>query len=164
MNKMNRTGQMVYSDAIFSPCGNYRYRLTRIWDEGYPMAMCIGLNPSTADATSNDPTIRRTIDFVRSWGFGGMHMLNLFAARQTYPNDLFRMKDPVGTDNNAWLQVSLSETTCVIGMWGNHGLAFDRAAQVRHFLGEIWCLGITKKGQPLHPLYVRKGSPLVNLG
>lgn len=154
---------ILYSGAEFSPCGVYRYRLTRIWNEAYPMALCIGLNPSTADATSNDPTIRRTIDFVRSWGFGGLHMLNLFAARQTYPKDLFRMEDPVGPNNDAWIRVSLTETVQVFAMWGNHGSERLRDKKVRNLLGEIWCLGTNQHGQPRHPLYVSKGTRLQKL-
>lgn len=73
------------TNAILSEDRKYRYVLSRIWDESKPMVMIIGLNPSTADETKNDPTIIRCIDFAKSWGYGGVYMLNLFAFRATLP-------------------------------------------------------------------------------
>ncbi len=80
------------SGANFSRCRRYRYTLWRIWDPKQQPVMMIGLNPSTADAQSNDPTIRRCIGFARDWDAGGLIMTNLFAFRATYPTDLKRRR------------------------------------------------------------------------
>ena len=76
------------SGAVFSDCRKYRYTLWRIWDGNKPLVMIIGLNPSTADETSNDPTITRCKNFARSWGYGGVLVANLFGCRATSPNEL----------------------------------------------------------------------------
>jgi len=78
---------MTDADARFSPCSTWRYSLTRKWN-ALPLLGFIGLNPSTADETEDDPTIRRCIGFARDWGFGGIVMLNLFAYRSTDPRQL----------------------------------------------------------------------------
>lgn len=72
--------------CIFSPCGRYRYTLWREWIGGEGFVQFIGLNPSTATDTEDDPTIRRCINYAKSWGYGGMCMTNLFAYRATLPS------------------------------------------------------------------------------
>ncbi|GHX72979.1 hypothetical protein VCSRO16_3593 [Vibrio cholerae] len=69
--------------AELSKCRKYRYALWRTWDSDKPFAMFIGLNPSTADEKNDDPTLRRCINFAKSWGYGGVCMANLFAFRAT---------------------------------------------------------------------------------
>ena len=100
-------------DAVFSDCRNYRYALWRIWDDAKPYAMFIGLNPSTADETEDDPTIRRCMNFAKDWGYGGLCMTNLFAYRATIPANMMSAADPVGAENNAWL-ANLAENAGVI--------------------------------------------------
>src|SRR5687767_11368229 len=87
------------SGAEFSPCGNYRYKLWRIWDRALPKAMCIGLNPSKANAGKNDPTISNLITALKVLGYGGFYMMNLFAWISSNPNDLLTCGDPLG-DND----------------------------------------------------------------
>jgi hypothetical protein len=82
--------------AVLSECGRYRYVLTRTWDHDLAACAFIGLNPSTADAHEDDPTIRRCIRFARDWGHGGLIMLNLFAWRSTDPRGLLDAIFPVG--------------------------------------------------------------------
>ena len=77
--------RQTQSGADFSECGRYRYKLWRTWDDIRPVVMFIMLNPSTADATADDPTIRRCIGFARAWGYGGVRVGNLFAWRTPYP-------------------------------------------------------------------------------
>ena len=84
-------------DAILSEDRKYRYVLSRIWDKSKPIVMIIGLNPSTADETEDDRTIRRCIKFADSWGYGGVYMLNLFAFRATKPTDMFVVVNPIGS-------------------------------------------------------------------
>src|SRR5438309_1272265 len=81
--------------ALFDPTGRYRYTLTRVWDPALEPVVFVMLNPSTADASRDDPTIRRCINLARAWGFGSMHALNLFAFRATRPADLRAAPDPV---------------------------------------------------------------------
>jgi hypothetical protein len=148
--------------ARFSDCGTYRYSLERIWDEALPCACFVMLNPSTADATRDDPTIRRCISFARAWGFGGLRVLNLFAARAIRPRELFtQFEDPIGPGNDDALR-STAQCREVILAWGTHGSRLGRdAAVLKHFrdLGiKPKCLGLTKRGHPRHPLYVPAGS------
>src|SRR5262245_35053012 len=124
-------------NAIISACGAYRYVLTRQVGPGTRTATFIMLNPSTADASDNDPTIRRCIGFSRLWGCGRLVVLNLFAFRATQPADLKKAAEPVGPENRAWFEKSLSGL--VICGWGVHG-AFKGQAQV--VLGWLRELGI----------------------
>ncbi len=74
--------------AKFDPSMNYRYSLAREWNSNAPRIGFVMLNPSTADATSNDPTIRRCINFARFWGYGAIEVVNLFAYRASHPAQL----------------------------------------------------------------------------
>jgi len=142
--------------AKISPCNKYRYALWRVWDESLPLVMFIGLNPSTADATEDDPTIRRCIGFAKSWGYGGIQVGNLFAYRSTKPSKLYKASNPVGQDNDFWLKKLHSSSQIVIAAWGNRGTFLDRARYVCSLLPDIYCLGVTKYKQPRHPLYLKK--------
>ena len=94
-------GAGMEKGARFSESRTHRYALWRIWEKGAPMVMFVGLNPSTADETQDDPTIRRCIDFAKRWGYGGLYMLNIFAFRATNPKDMKAAADPVGPDRAA---------------------------------------------------------------
>lgn len=147
--------------ADLSADGMYRYSLTRRWSP-VPVPqfdLWIMLNPSTADAEQDDPTIRRCIAFSRSWGADGLRVVNLFALRSTDPALLSRHPDPVGPDNDATLR-SMAHVTRQLGgrvvcAWGAHPMAAERARTVRRLIGAAVCLGTTKAGAPRHPLYVR---------
>jgi len=148
------------SGATFSGCGLYRYKLWRSWDTGKAPAMFLMLNPSTADAEKNDPTVERCERYARSWGYGGLLVCNLFAYRATDPKDMKMVSDPVGPDNNAAILDSAEQASIVVGAWGNHGSYLGRAESVRRLLRlsgvDLYCLKITKLKQPSHPLYLRK--------
>jgi hypothetical protein len=122
-------GDGLACSAVFSPDETWRYELRRVWDPTRPSMAFVGLNPSTADARHDDPTVRRCINFAKRWGFGGLIMLNAFAFRAADPREMMAAADPVGPDNDS--------------------------AQVTPLLGELWALGKTKGDEPLHPLYVR---------
>jgi hypothetical protein len=140
--------------AEISGCGLYRYALWRIWEPTRPRALFIGLNPSTADASADDPTLRRCMAFARGWGFGGVALANLFAFRSTSPRVLRQVADPVGPLNDEWLHRLRSEVDRAIAAWGNHGRLLGRAAEVAGWLPGLECLGRTVRGAPKHPLYV----------
>ncbi|HEX3778607.1 MAG TPA: DUF1643 domain-containing protein [Pseudonocardiaceae bacterium] len=143
-------------DAGISPCGTYRYWLTRHWADG-PLLGWIMLNPSTADAEHDDPTIRRCIGFARAWGYAGIMVRNLYALRATDPAALWNHPDPVGPDNDLHLRRS-AESPLTVCAWGNHGSRNDRSRTIVSMLAgfgvRLRCLKTTSTGEPWHPLYV----------
>ncbi|WP_425318523.1 DUF1643 domain-containing protein [Pseudomonas nitroreducens] len=153
--------------AIISDCGQYRYLLTR--ESGLPLAeapaaLFIMLNPSTADATLDDPTIRRCRGFAQAWGCSGLAVANLYAYRATNPRDLLQCTDPVGPENDAQLAALAGEYRDIVCAWGKHAKA-DRVSVVAAILQQagarLWCLGINKDGSPKHPLYIRQDTQLM---
>lgn len=143
----------MHKHAEFSPCRRYRYALYRCWDESLPVVCFIGLNPSTADEQLDDPTLRRTMDFARRWGYGGVANGNLFAYRATEPKVMKAAADPVGPDNDEWLQRLSAQAGRVIAAWGNDGAFLERSARVRSTLGPLHVLKLNRSGEPAHPLY-----------
>ena len=158
----------MISEAVISDDGLYRYVLDRRWDRSLPIMAWIMLNPSTADAKTDDPTIRRCMGFARREGCGGICVLNLYALRSSSPRALLRHPDPVGPDNDQWLKV-LAAGGCdgpVIAGWGASRIAETRETEVLDLLAgvPVVCLGATRSGAPRHPLYVRSDTPLTVLG
>lgn len=155
----------MHKFAVLSECGQYRYRLTRNWDILLRPATFVMLNPSTADAVTDDATIRRCIGFAKRWSCGGIIVVNLFAFRATDPNDLFRAAEPVGPDNDRYIRDAVREGYPVVGAWGNHGAYRDRAKAVCRLISRagIWlsCLGHTKDKHPRHPLRLPYHQPLL---
>lgn len=142
--------------AILSADRKYRYVLTRIWDEKKPTVVFIGLNPSTADEEVDDETIRKCIGYAKRWGYGKLIMVNLFAFRSTDPSMLKRVEDPVGPDNDSYIQKCVSESNLVIACWGNHGKLLNRDKALMGSLPNLVCLKRNKNGTPHHPLYLSK--------
>ncbi|MCE9567431.1 MAG: DUF1643 domain-containing protein [Planctomycetes bacterium] len=162
------TALPLEQNAVISACGKYRYVLTRQVGPGVRTATFIMLNPSTADAMQDDPTIRRCIGFAQRWGCGRLAVLNLFAFRATDPADLKRAEEPVGPDNRAWFDQTLLgdlSTGPVVCGWGVHGEHRDQDLAVLEWLKafgtEPLALGLTKDGHPRHPLYVPYAAVLV---
>lgn len=143
--------------AVLSDCGEYRYRLDRTWDERLTKVAFIMLNPSTADASKDDPTIRRCIRFAMDWGYGGIVVGNLFALRSADPLVLKMHGAPVGPDNDSHLNAIAAECSEVVCAWGGHGSLMNRDAVVTDalMLYELVCLKRTKDGSPGHPLYIK---------
>lgn len=114
------------------------------------------LNPSTADAERDDPTIRRCASFARAWGLGGMTVVNLFALRATDPARLRRARDPIGRDNDRHIAEAAAGADRVVVAWGVHGTLRDRDRAVLALLAGARprCLGLTRGGHPRHPLYL----------
>jgi hypothetical protein len=145
--------------AELSDCRKYRWILWRKWNSELPQCAFIGLNPSTADETEDDPTIRRCIGFAKSWNLGGLIMLNAFAFRATQPKDMKAAFDPVGYENNMALDLASKSVIegggIVIAAWGAH-CDEAREREVCQLIGKtVHCLGTTKNGRPKHPLYLR---------
>ena len=165
--------EIVQSTATFSDCGRYRYRLGRVWDIGRPMLPWVLLNGSVADAKRNDPTVVRVIGFTYRWGFGGLWLVNAYAAMATRPRDLFAMDDNIGEHNQHYVQRTIRDANrqweslgrnCplpIIVGWGNHGKRAGHDQRVMRWIRQagppvsVQCLGVTKQDCPLHPLYLR---------
>ena len=146
------------SGAEFSDCRTYRYCLWRRWDKSKPYMMIIGLNPSTADETEDDPTIRRCKRFASDWGYGGIVMTNLFAIRTKDPKIMMAHNSPTGRYNDEYLSKLSVYAGLVLAAWGNHGTHLSRDWEVRKLIEQttqMYCLGLTKIGQPRHPLYIK---------
>lgn len=153
---------MIIRKASFSRCKRYRYQLLRKQPDGRGRCTFIGLNPSTADVTKDDPTIRRCMDFAFDWGYQEMLMVNLFAFRTPYPSELKQTDKPEGTHNMRVLKRVCRSSDCVIVAWGNHGNLHNQHLKVGKALSTIplYCFGITQKLQPIHPLYQPKDASL----
>lgn len=157
-------GLELGSSAVISSDGVYRYALTRVWQPVAHRAVWIMLNPSTADATTDDPTIRRCVAFSKLWGCGGLTVVNLYAWRATDPRELLTAaQDIVGPDNDQTITMALASSAVVVAAWGVHGKP-ERVREVTALAAltgrRLRCLGTTKDGHPRHPLYVRGDKTL----
>lgn len=164
-------------EAYLSEDRVYRYALSRVWDARRPMGLIIGLNPSTADESKLDNTLRRCIRFADREGWGGFWMGNLFAVRATKPADMKRHPAPVGEPiypvtpelaptnwNDRWLlDMARWCSARIICAWGAHGTHQDRGRAVRRLLDghRAQCFGFTGNGQPRHPLMLHRDTELV---
>lgn len=162
--------------ACFSDDARYRYRLTRPFyvpkmDLFAPRTsktcLFIMLNPSTADAFFEDPTIRRCMNFARGWRFDVLEVVNIFALRSTDPHALYEHEDPIGPDNDAHIIEAVSRSELVIAAWGAHGRLKERGKRVLELLvsrADVHALKISKKtGAPGHPLYLASDTVPVML-
>lgn len=150
--------------ATFSACGDYRYDLTRRLATGNGSVTFVMLNPSTADAHQEDPTIRRCLGFARDWGYANVRILNLFALRSTDPKGLRGHIDPVGPLNDEFLARYCAPNAAmrVVVAWGTHGDYMGRGLAVLQMLrrrrgetGGLCALGWNKNRSPKHPLYIK---------
>lgn len=147
--------------------GAYRYHLYRIVADHPKRCAFVMLNPSTADAEVDDPTIRRCKDFARRWGFGAMEVANVYAYRTSSPAELFaaqaRGEDIIGPENHNWLAFAGSAQRVVLA-WGKHAepeawgnalgiIQVNSRLPLRGY-APLLCLGVNKDGSPRHPLYV----------
>lgn len=161
--------------AIITECGEYRYVLTRnvpyntiMHDANRPCTF-IMLNPSTADAEADDPTIRRCMSFARAFEASELVVVNLFAYRATEPDDMFAAHDPVGPLNDRYIRNMLGHTyrarggaVIACGTAGKNNAQRDlfrqRVRSVRRIAQDcgvvLHALGTTKEGWPRHPLYL----------
>ena len=140
-----------FGGATFSADRRYRYRLWRRWDRSRPVVAFVMLNPSTADARNDDPTIRRCVGFARAWGYGGIEVVNLFAYRATDPRELRAANDAVGPENRRHIHRAIARAHLVVLAWGAHGSGSGLLS-----LPRARCLGLTRAGRPRHPLYLRR--------
>jgi hypothetical protein len=150
--------------AVFGHNRTYRYVLLRRWSDATPEPLIvIGLNPSTADENTDDPTVRRCVRYAERWGFGSLIMLNIFAYRATDPRTMLHYPTPIGPDNNSIIIGTCAveqreRDAMVLCAWGAHGAHMLRGIGVRRMLERegvaLHHLGLTKAGEPRHPLYL----------
>lgn len=162
---MNQANTMR-EPATFSPDRLYRYTLWREWSVDsltgcaddlpniHRYLMVIGLNPSTADETKDDPTIRKCIGFAKRWGFGALCMTNLFAWRDTDPVKMKKVAEPIGPENDRVLSEIAIGAGMKLAAWGKHGSHKGRAHKALNFLSGLHALKLNGDGSPMHPLYV----------
>lgn len=122
------------------------------------------LNPSTADASEDDPTIRRCIEFAKREGCARVQVVNLYAFRATSPEEMLAEPSRVGPDNAMHLKRALSLHRYPVLAWGNNAEpALEKSFEL--LIKEVGCtprcLGKNQGGQPKHPLYLKKVTPLV---
>ena len=156
MSFPNRPG--VDGHAQFSECGEYRYALVKRWGDG-PSLAAILLNPSTATADEDDPTVRRVVLRAQQMDFGSLIVLNVYAYRTTNPRELRLVADPVGPENDRLIAELVTTADKVLIGWGNRGES--RAPEIFSILARVgvpvYRLGRpTRRGNPRHPLYLRK--------
>lgn len=149
----------MQGEAVFDKTRQYRYSLSRSWMLGDGVCVFVMLNPSTADASVLDPTVRRCVRYAQRWGFRRLEVLNIFAWRSTDPSVLSKLDDPVGPDNMKWIVdiATRPTTSLVVCAWGKHGQLLGQGQKVVELLTakgvELWCLGTNGDGTPVHPLY-----------
>ena len=144
------------SGAVFDPTRRYRYSLWRVWERSAGVVLWIMLNPSTADESVLDPTLRRCQDYARRWGFGGFEVANLYAYRSPNPDDLWRQDDPVGPLNDRAILLHCAQAKLVMVGWGGKAKS-DRVSAIQTLLPiGTMCLRKNADGSPVHPLYQPK--------
>ena len=155
---------MIASETIISPCERYRYQLYRdIGPESRPCAFMM-LNPSTADHTEDDPTLRRCMGYAKQWGCGDLWVVNLFAIRGSKPSIIKEVSNPVGELNRYYVKRIARHISAMGGVficgWGNHGTYNDQDLRTLKWVTSEGvrpkCLKISKNGNPCHPLYLSK--------
>jgi hypothetical protein len=156
MKKASKISVLMMKDALITEDTMYRYWLSRIWDEDKPRIIFIMLNPSTADHMIDDPTIKRVIQFSMDWGYGGVYVVNLYAYRSTKPEGLGTTPDPVGPENRKHILTLIQNKELkvdrVVYAWGNGEKEPD---WLREIVKEPFCIALSKKGIPRHPLYLK---------
>jgi hypothetical protein len=158
----------MYCSAELSPCEKYRFHLERRWDITKPVLCFVMLNPSTADAESDDATIRKCIGFAKRWSYGSISIVNLWSYRSTDPKALYLLGSPAHESDDAFIVAKALAADKVICAWGRHGdyrgrgrqvLALLRAAGIRPH-----AIKVNRDGTPAHPLMLPYESALEPFG
>lgn len=165
-------GKYLVSSAEISACGRYRHSLLRVWDDVSYACLFVLLNPSTADGSVDDPTVRKCVGFAKEFGCGAMEIVNLFDYRATRPLELFKVWErspwtdvyPVSPDWRRHFEYAVQRSEMTVVGWGAHGKLADRDRDVMNLLKDFGvepqCLAVNKDRTPKHPLYVGYGTEL----
>ncbi len=150
----------IKSDAVFGgPKNEYRYRLSRVWDEDKPSVLFVMMNPSTADYLVDDRTVARCRGFAEDWGFGKLLVGNTFAYRCTDQKRLLEVEDPVGAENDNHLLTMAATAALIVFAYGKpHPSLRDRGRLVTEMFRahgySLHVLRLSQDGTPVHPLYL----------
>ena len=149
--------------AVISECTRYRYSLSRFFTTGKKTMVFVMLNPSTADGLKDDPTIRRCMYFAKRESCDILEVVNLYGYRAPNPEKLWYVGDPWGPENNEHIATALNKADVIVCAWGNNA----RNEAVGQFLDvyeslNLKCLGMTKRGAPKHPLYIKSDQKLID--
>ena len=142
-------------NAVISDDGKYRYSLSRKWDKTKPEIMFIMLNPSTADDTVDDRTIKRIINFSKTWGYGGLLVGNIYAYRSSNPKLLRDVDDPIGPENEKYIRKMLQKVNTVVYAWGDNNKKGE-PDWLKNIVKAPLCIEISQQGNPRHPLMLKK--------
>lgn len=155
--------------AVLSEDALYRYSLWRSWQGDQPRVLFLCLNPSTADAEVDDPTVRKMVGFAQRWGFGSMEVVNLFAWRATKPQALRNAIDPEGPLNDSSIADAFERASRLVLAWGSHAEIRDmldrrafvirRRYNLQNHPTKVGHLGLCKDGHPRHPLMLAYATP-----
>ena len=140
--------------AIFSKDRRHRFQLWRIWNSSKPFVLWVMHNPSTANETEDDATIRRIIDFSKRWGYGGIYVGNLFSLRATDPKDLKRYSAEELQPLEQMSHLNQMKKFCSLHVLA-YGNPFDKSFKPEMFDEDWHCLKKTNLGNPFHPLYLK---------
>ncbi len=147
--------------AIFSEDRKYRYTLWRVWNLNKKPLMTIGLNPSVANESKDDPTITRLMSRAYKSGYGGLLMANLYAFVSTNPESLLNNGNAVGEFTDDYIREMVKLSECQLCGWGSFKPVVKRASIVYPMLTNPFCLGVNADGNPKHPLYIGYDVPMV---
>lgn len=160
MLKEKQVGDVVERTAVFDRSGRYRYRLGRQWQAAGRSVAFVMLNPSRADASLDDPTLRACMQFAQRWQYAALSVVNLFGYRTPYPTELKQADDPVGEENDRYLLQAVEEADRVVLAWGNWGSLAGRDRTILTLLAphqsKLTYLQLNRSGQPRHPLYIKR--------
>lgn len=146
----------IDAGAKFSDDRKYRFALWRIWDKELPCVMFIGLNPSKANESDLDATIRSVIRISKHNGYGGFYMMNCFPMVSTNPDELvihpFWQKI-----NDEWIEFVASKCKDVVFAWGNFKVVRDKKRNEELVIKfpKAKVIGLNANGSPKHPLFIK---------
>jgi hypothetical protein len=147
----------------FSPCKKYRLQLWRLWDDQLPIIMFLMLNPSSADAHNDDPTIRRCVNFTKNWGYGGFYIGNLYPLISSKPKLLLESLSVSHSENKLNLDEMAEKCDKIICSWGNFeivkklGIPNDFLVDYKN---KLYYISKSKNETPKHPLYLKSSLKL----
>ena len=140
----------MINQALFSNKKDYRYILSRFWDESKPVLGIIGLQPSYGKEKKDDPDILQQIDIAKSLGYGGLYSFNLFAFLPRETKQLNTIKNPIGANNNKYLQHYTAQCKIVVCAWGDEGVLDNRGERVQNMFKDLYYFELNTSGQPQH--------------
>tara|TARA_Y100001968_G_C19344752_1_gene711465 strand:- start:99 stop:644 length:546 start_codon:yes stop_codon:yes gene_type:complete len=171
--------EIKYASTSFSKCKKYRWLLHRRINRSKKEIIFIGLNPSVADKTKNDHTLNRIKVYCKNWGYGDLKVINLFAIISTNSKLIKTFVDPIGKQNDRIINDTLNywsnNKNCDLWIgWGAKGKFMNRNRAILNRINKFtilrnnnlkiksntFIIGLTKEGDPRHPLYTSKDASL----